>query len=264
MSISTLWREATGRGTQDGSLTHAQAEARTERTPRHVAFIMDGNGRWAKQRGQPRLFGHRAGTQNLRRVLETCGARGIQVVTIYAFSTENWGRPQEEVTGLFQILTEAIGREAPALHANGVQIRHVGSTEGIPARLSNRIDEATKLTAGNTRLILNVAFNYGSRAEIVDAVRRIAASGVAPDSITEQMISDHLYTAGQPDPDLIIRTAGEFRLSNFLLWQSAYAEYYSTQVCWPDFNEDELERALRVYALRDRKYGGVSDGDAEA
>lgn len=263
MSISTLWREATGRGTQGGSGTHAEAADRPVRTPRHVAFIMDGNGRWAKQRGQPRLFGHRAGTQNLRRVLESCGARGVQVVTIYAFSTENWGRPQEEVTGLFQILTEAIGREAPALHANGVQIRHVGSMEGIPARLSNRIGEAIKLTAGNSRLILNVAFNYGSRAEIVDAVRRIATSGVAPEAITEQMISDHLYTAGLPDPDLIIRTAGEFRLSNFLLWQAAYAEYYSTQVCWPDFNEDELDRAIKAYASRDRKFGGVSDGDSD-
>lgn len=257
MPISTLWR-----GTSRKDQTAPVAESHTvdlEQTPQHIAFIMDGNGRWATRRLQPRLFGHKAGTQNLRRILTGCGRRGVRVVTIFAFSTENWGRPEAEVTGLFDILSEAIALEAPALHAEGVQIRHVGSLIGIPDRLAARIREATALTKLNGRLILNVAFNYGSRAEIVEAVRQIVARGVAPDAIDEAMISAHLYTAGLPDPDLIVRTAGEFRLSNFLLWQAAYAEYYSTPTCWPDFDEVELDRAIKTFAARRRKYGGAGD-----
>jgi undecaprenyl diphosphate synthase len=225
------------------------------RVPRHVAFIMDGNGRWAKSRGRPRLFGHRAGTNNLRRVLEASAEAGIAVVTIYAFSTENWDRPRDEVGGLFRILAEAITREAPKLHQNGVQIRHLGSLDGVPATLARRIQEALQLTRNNTGLILNVAFNYGARAEIVAAVRRIVERGVPAESIDEALISRSLYTAGLPDPDLIVRTAGEMRLSNFLLWQAAYAEYYSTPVYWPDFDEHELRRALDAYAGRDRRFG---------
>ena len=263
MPLTSLWRDATRTFATATPVDDTQVAQPIDRTavPRHIAFIMDGNGRWARQRGQPRLFGHRAGTQNLRRVLETCGKLGVEVVTIYAFSTENWGRPQDEVTGLFQILSEAIGREAPALHERGVQIRHLGSLDGIPDRLSSRITDAVRLTAANTNLILNVAFNYGSRAEIVGAVRKLVAAGVTAEQIDEASISASLYTAGLPDPDLIVRTAGEFRLSNFLLWQAAYAEYYSTPTCWPDFDEAELERAVATFAARHRKYGGVDDHD---
>lgn len=227
------------------------------RIPKHIAFIMDGNGRWANSRGQPRLFGHRAGTNNLRRVLEACTRAGVGVTTIYAFSTENWNRSPDEVNGLFSILAEAIAREAPRLHQNGVQIRHLGTLAGVPDRLARRITEALTLTRNNTRLILNVAFNYGGRAEIVDAVRRIVQSGVPAEAISEELLSQHLYTAGLPDPDLIVRTAGEMRLSNFLLWQAAYAEYYSTPVYWPDFDEAELQRALDAFAGRERRFGAV-------
>lgn len=216
---------------------------------------MDGNGRWAAQRGRPRLFGHRAGTTNLRRVLEGCVRAGIKVVTIYAFSTENWRRSPDEVRGLFAILAEAISREAPKLNENGVQIRHLGSLEGVPDTLANRIRGALTLTQGNSRLILNVAFNYGARAELVHAVQEIVRAGIPAGDITEELLARHLYTAGLPDPDLIVRTAGEVRLSNFLLWQAAYAEYYSTPVFWPDFDETELARALDVYAGRERRFG---------
>jgi undecaprenyl diphosphate synthase len=229
------------------------------RVPRHIAFIMDGNGRWARQRGQPRLFGHRAGTNNLRRVLEACARAGIQIVTIYAFSTENWERSPDEVAGLFRILGEAIAREAPKLHENGVQIRHLGTLQGVPEHLARRIREALELTRHNDRLILNVAFNYGGRAEIVEAVRHIVREGIPADAIDESTITARLYTAGLPDPDLIVRTAGEFRLSNFLLWQAAYAEYYSTPVFWPDFDEAELQKALEAYAARERRFGRVPD-----
>jgi len=231
--------------------------AAPRRVPRHIAFIMDGNGRWAQSRGRPRLFGHRAGTMNLRRVLEACARAGVAVVTIYAFSTENWNRSPEEVSGLFNILGEAIAREAPKLHENGVQIRHLGSLEGVPAGLAQRIREALELTRHNQRLILNVAFNYGGRAELVEAVRAIVREGIPPEAIDEQVIAQHLSTAGLPDPDLIVRTAGEMRLSNFLLWQAAYAEYYSTPVYWPDFDEHELERALDAYAARERRFGAI-------
>ena len=230
-----------------------------ERVPRHVAFIMDGNGRWARRRGQPRLFGHRAGTNNLRRVIEACARRGIGVVTIYAFSTENWNRSPDEVSGLFRILAEAIAREAPKLHENGVQIRHLGSLANVPGALAKRIQYALDLTRDNTRLILNVAFNYGGRAEIVEAVRELVSEGARPEEITEEAISRRLYTAGLPDPDLIVRTAGEMRLSNFLLWQAAYAEYYSTPVYWPDFDEHELQRALEAFAGRERRFGAVPE-----
>ncbi|MBI3972904.1 MAG: di-trans,poly-cis-decaprenylcistransferase [Chloroflexi bacterium] len=225
---------------------------------------MDGNGRWAKRRHQPRLFGHRAGTNNLRRVIEACAKAGIGVVTIYAFSTENWERSPEEVYGLFSILGEAIAREAPKLHENGVQIRHLGTLDSVPAGLTRRIKEALDLTRRNDRLILNVAFNYGGRAEIVHAVRQIIREGIPPEEIDERTISRYVYTAGLPDPDLIVRTAGEMRLSNFLLWQAAYAEYYSTPVFWPDFDEVELQRALDAYNARERRFGAVPSGAADA
>lgn len=221
---------------------------------------MDGNGRWAKQRGLPRLAGHKAGAENLRRVLRACGEWGIKYVTIYAFSTENWRRPKEEVEGLFNLLNQYIDQSLPELVKEGVQVRHIGRMDGVPEELQEKIRQVVEATRENDRLILCVAFNYGGRAEIVDAVRRIVAKGYKPEEINEELISSHLYTAGIPDPDLIIRTAGEMRLSNFLLWQSAYAEYYSTPVYWPDFDEEELYKALLDYSRRERRFGLLKEG----
>jgi undecaprenyl diphosphate synthase len=216
---------------------------------------MDGNGRWARERKLPRLMGHRAGTENTRRVLKACGKFGIEMVTLYGFSTENWQRPKDEVQGLFSIFEDAIDREVPELHRNGARLRHLGRIEGLPERLVNKIDRAMELTKDNDRLTLNLAFNYGGRAEIVDATRRIIAEGVDPATIDEELFASYLYTAGLPDLDLFIRTGGEMRLSNFLLWQTAYAEYYTTPTYWPDFDEAELEKALVAYSQRTRKFG---------
>ncbi len=228
-----------------------------ERIPVHVGIIMDGNGRWAQARGLPRLAGHRAGTENLRRVLRATVEFGIRILTIYAFSTENWGRPEDEVHGLLDLMERMIDRELPELHREGVQIRHVGRLERVPERLTRKIQQALELTKENDRLILNVAFNYGGRAEIVDAVRRIIRDGVPPEAVDEALISRYLYTAGLPDPDLIIRTSGEQRVSNFLIWQGAYAEYYITPTYWPDFDKDELYKALVAFNQRDRRFGLV-------
>ena len=225
------------------------------KTPYHLAIIMDGNGGWARSRGLPRLAGHRAGTENVRRILEGCVEHDIRILTLYAFSTENWGRPGAEVRGLMRILEQTIDRELTQLHKNGVQLRHIGRLEGISEEFRRKVREAIELTRRNDRIILNVAFNYGGRAEIVDAVRRIVESGVAPDRLDEHLFSQYLYTAGLPDPDLIIRTAGELRISNFLIWQSAYAEYYATPTYWPDFNEEELYGALLEYDRRERRFG---------
>jgi undecaprenyl diphosphate synthase len=233
------------------------------RVPHHLGIIMDGNGRWARARGLPRVAGHRAGTENIRPVLRAATELGIGVLTIYAFSTENWSRPLEEVTGLMTILGEVIQRETPSLHANGVRIRHSGRLEGINARLQQQIQSAVELTGANRRITLNVAFNYGGRAEIVDAVRHIISDGHAAAAIDEQLISRYLYVADLPDVDLIVRTGGEYRLSNFLLWQSAYAEYYATDTYWPDFDEAELVKALEVYSQRERRFGGVADPPAK-
>jgi len=216
---------------------------------------MDGNGRWAKQRKLPRLLGHRAGTENTHRVLRACGEFGIEIVTLYGFSTENWRRPKGEVNGLFGIFEDAIDREVPELHRNGVRLRHLGRTDRLPERLIQKINSATELTKDNDRLTLNLAFNYGGRAEIVDATRRIIAEGIDPAAIDEELFASYLYTAGLPDLDLFIRTGGEMRLSNFLLWQTAYAEYYTTPTYWPDFDEAELEKALVAYGQRTRKFG---------
>lgn len=229
------------------------------RVPTHVAIIMDGNGRWAKAHGLPRVAGHRAGTENIRRILEACVDFGVKILTIYAFSTENWSRPPEEVESLMRLFGEVIDRETKRLKAQGVQIRHVGSLDRIPEHLKTKMLWAIDETKDNDRLILNVAFNYGGRAEIVNAVRRIIADGLTPEQVTEEVFSSYLYTAGLPDPDLIIRTAGEMRLSNFLIWQSAYAEYYSTPVYWPDFDREELYKALLAYSQRERRYGRVLD-----
>jgi undecaprenyl diphosphate synthase len=228
-----------------------------EKIPEHVAIIMDGNGRWARARGLPRLAGHRAGTENLRRVIRACVEFGIKYLTIYAFSTENWGRPREEVQGLMSIIEEVIDRELDELHREGTQLRHIGRLEGIDPRLKEKVLQAIELTKGNNRLVLNVAFNYGGRDEIVHAVREIVADDVRPEEVDEGLIKRYLYTADCPDPDLIIRTSGELRVSNFLIWQGAYAEWYVTPTYWPDFGRDELLEALRQYSLRDRRFGRV-------
>jgi undecaprenyl diphosphate synthase len=229
-----------------------------QKVPHHAAIIMDGNGRWAQARGLPRIAGHRAGTDNIKPVLEGCVEFGVKILTIYAFSTENWRRPEDEVRGLFALMGEVIRRETQSLHRNGVQVRHVGRLDGISPRLADAIRKSVDLTRGNDRIILNVAFNYGGRAEIVDAVRRIAAEGLPPSEITEEALSRRLYTADLPDPDLIIRTGGDWRLSNFLIWQAAYAEYYSTPTFWPDFGKPQLYQALLEYQQRDRRFGRVS------
>jgi len=225
--------------------------------PQHVAIIMDGNGRWAQGRGLPRLMGHRAGMENVRPILQACSDFGIKILTIYAFSTENWSRPRSEVFGLMRLLREAIDREAESLHRNDVQVRHIGRLAGLSPQLARSIRRTTELTKDNHRITLNVAFNYGGRAEILDAVRRLIATGVPEQEITEELFSRQLYTSCQPDPDLIIRTGGEMRLSNFLIWQAAYAEYYATPVYWPEFSREELRRALHAYAQRERRFGKV-------
>lgn len=223
--------------------------------PYHLAIIMDGNGRWAQSRGLPRLAGHRAGTKNLRRVLREAKKLGIKILTIYAFSTENWRRPQEEVRGLMTLLEEFIVREMKELHKEGVKINHLGRLEGVAPELQRKIMEATELTRHNTGLTVNVAFNYGGRQEILDAVRAMLADHVNAEDVSEALFSRYLYTNDQPDPDLIVRTSGEARISNFLIWQGAYAELYSTQVFWPDFDEVELRKAVDHYARRERRFG---------
>jgi len=223
--------------------------------PRHVAIIMDGNGRWAKSRGLPRTAGHRQGKENLRRILEACVEFGVDILTIYAFSTENWDRPPAEVSVLMSILNLVLDQEVKKLHENGVQVRHIGSLEGVDERLQQKIVDACEFTKDNDRLILNVAFNYGGRDEITRAIQQIIRDGVPADAITEDLIDSYLSTADLPDPDLIVRTSGEFRLSNFLLWQGAYSEYYSTPTFWPDFDEEELLKALWAFSKRRRRFG---------
>ena len=223
--------------------------------PRHVAVIMDGNGRWAKARNMPRLSGHRSGTKALRRLIEACTEFGIPYLTIYAFSTENWKRPAHEVRGLMFLLEEVIERQLDELDAEGVRIKHVGWLDKVPSHLAAAIKGAEQRTAKNRRLTLSVAFNYGSRAEIVRAVRALVEEGVNADEIDEAAIESRLETAGLPDPDLVIRTSGELRLSNFLMWQAAYAEIYSTPVLWPDFDRETLLDALLSFAGRERRFG---------
>ena len=225
--------------------------------PYHLAIIMDGNGRWARRRGLPRLAGHRAGMENIRRVIEGCTDFGVQMLTIYAFSTENWQRPPEEVQGLMRILEEVIDERTQEFHEKGIRLNHLGRLEGLAEALQRKVRYAVDLTRENSKFVLNIAFNYGGRAEIVDAARRLLAEGVDPNTLDEVTFSRYLYTAGLPDPDLIIRTAGEMRLSNFLIWQTAYAEYYSTPTFWPDFDKQELYKALLAYSQRERRFGKV-------
>ena len=223
--------------------------------PNHIAFIMDGNGRWAEQHGLPRLEGHRAGIESARSVIECLGEYHIGYVTLYSFSTENWQRPEDEVRGLLKILKESIGKETAEFHKRGVRIRHLGRLEELPPHLKLAIKRAVELTKNNTQMTLSFAFNYGSRLEILDAVRSIITEGIPPRDIDDKLFNSYLYTAGLPDVDLVIRTGGDLRISNFLLWQSAYSEYYFTEVLWPDFNTEELEKALVSYSQRQRRFG---------
>lgn len=218
---------------------------------------MDGNGRWAKEHNLPRIEGHRAGTENIRHVIEIFTEFRIPYLTLFAFSTENWSRPRSEVRGLFQILGNVIDRESQALHKNGIKIRHLGRLDGLSQMLQKRVQKALELTKNNTRMTVGIAFNYGGRAEILDVVHRLIKEGTAAEAIDEALFSSHLYTSDLPDPDLIIRTAGEMRLSNFLLWQAAYSEYYFTPTFWPDFDREEIEKALTAYSQRQRRFGGL-------
>lgn len=234
--------------------------------PVHVGIVMDGNGRWAAQRGLPRLEGHRAGAHRVREVAEAAIDFGVQILTLYAFSTENWARPEEEVSGLMTLLEETIAREQDAVAEQHIRVRSIGRRDAVPSTLQVAIDQLQKATSHNDRLTINFAFNYGGRGEIVDAVREIVTAGVPAAQISEETIAQHLYTRNLPDPDLVIRTAGEMRLSNFLLWQAAYAEYYSAHVYWPDFGREAFYEALANYSRRERKYGGLGgswNGTAE-
>jgi len=224
--------------------------------PTHVAIIMDGNGRWAKERGLPRLEGHRAGTENIRRIIETFAKYQVKYLTLYAFSTENWKRPQGEVKGLMQILSRVIKRETKALHKEGIKLCHLGRLERLSEKLQQQVQYAIELTKNNTKMTLCIAFDYSSRAEILDAMKRIIGEGITPDRVDENLFSRYLYSEGLPDPDLIIRTGGETRLSNFLLWQSAYSEFYFTPIPWPEFDEEEIKKALLAYSKRERTFGG--------
>ena len=234
------------------------------RVPRHVAIIMDGNGRWATQRGLPRVAGHRAGTENIRRVIERFHEHGVQYLTLYAFSTENWRRPEPEVRALIRLLSRFIKRELEHFRRNNVRLRMLGHIDTLPDWLQREVLHAIEVTAENTGLNLNVCFSYGGRDDIVNAVRRVIEAGLRPEEVTEETFASFLSTAGMPDPDLIIRTAGEQRISNFLLWQCAYAELYFTDTYWPDFGREDIDLALAEYGRRKRKFGGLLEEDLRA
>jgi len=227
------------------------------RFPNHVAIVPDGNGRWAEQRGLPRLKGHRAGAQNMWRIIKYLNEYPIKYVTLYGFSTENWSRPEDEVGGLFQILGSFIKNKTSEIHKGGIKLCHIGRMEELPQWLQRAISGAVELTRENTRVVLTLAFNYGGRAEIVDATRRLIADGVPAQKVDEELFANYLYTNGLPDVDLLIRTANELRLSNFLIWQSAYSEFYSTDVLWPDFRKKDIDEALLAYNQRQRRFGGL-------
>jgi undecaprenyl diphosphate synthase len=231
------------------------------RVPRHVAIIMDGNGRWAKERGLPRAAGHRAGAENIRRVIERFQDHGIEYLTVYAFSTENWRRPPTEVNAIIRLLDRFIRRELENLDQNGVRLQHLGHIETLPELLQSRVRNAIERTAGNDRLVLNICFSYGGRDELVMAVRRLIGEGVDADEVDEAAIAARLFTGGMPDPDMVIRTGGDTRISNFLLWQCAYSELYFTNAYWPDFGREDIDIALAEYGRRKRRFGGLSDTD---
>jgi undecaprenyl diphosphate synthase len=240
------------------------ADVLVERRPRHIAVIMDGNGRWAKRQGLPRIEGHRRGVSSVRRVVEESTRLGLRQLTLYCLSSENWKRPARELSFLMHLLEQYMIEERQTLLRQNVRVSIIGRRDGIPADTLREIDKTIQLSAANTGTRLCLAINYGGRGEIVDAVRRIAAEvrlgTLAPEAIVESTIAERLYTAGMPDPDLLIRTAGEMRVSNFLLWQISYAELWVTNRCWPEFREEDLHAAIRDFAGRDRRFGGLSGG----
>lgn len=226
--------------------------------PTHIAIIMDGNGRWATSRGLPRAEGHRQGTEALRKVIRASVDFGIKYLTIYAFSTENWARPKDEVSGLMMLLEHVVVNELDELNRSGVRIQHIGRLEALSPSLRKKILNAIEVTKHNDTLILNIAWNYGGRDEIVQAVQRIIQDGVKPEDVNEELIKKYLFTSDSPDPELLIRTSGEMRISNFLLWQTAYSEWVVTPVYWPDFDAECLRQAIIEYGNRDRRFGKVS------
>ncbi len=243
----------------------SKAELDSTRMPNHVAVIMDGNGRWARRRGKPRTEGHRAGAVAARAIIEHCARLKLKQLTLYSFSIENWSRPAEEVNTLMRLYIEYLISQRPVMLKNNIRFRQIGRREGLPPDVLEELDRTIAALDHNTGMTLCLAVNYGSRAEITDAVRAIArkvqAGALHPDAITEETIAGNLYTAGMSDPDLLIRTAGEMRVSNYLLWQISYAELYVTDVCWPDFTEAEFDRALADYAKRERRFGGLGPVD---
>ena len=233
--------------------------------PRHVAIVMDGNGRWARKRFMPRVFGHKFGMETVVQTVEACADRGVEFLTVYAFSSENWKRPEEEVSGLMNLVLVGVARYLARLAEKGIRVVVVGDRAAVSERVRDAWAEAEAKTAGNTRLTLNVAFNYGGRWDIVQACRKAAAEPGGVESLSEEALARHMALAHCPDPDLFIRTGGEVRISNFLLWQLAYAELHFTDCLWPDFDEKELDRALAAFASRDRRFGGVKvAGPAES
>jgi undecaprenyl diphosphate synthase len=237
-------------------------EIQFDRLPVHVAVIMDGNGRWAAQRHLPRVEGHRAGIDSVRDSVETAARLGIQVLTLYAFSMENWKRPATEVGTLMQLLKRYLRSELDTLLKNDIRFRVIGRMEDLSPDIQDELHAAIQRTAGSRGMLFNIALNYGGRAEIVDAARRAITSGVRPEDLDEQLFASFLYTAGQPDPDLLIRTSGEMRVSNYLLWQIAYAEIYVTETLWPDFRRTHLLEAVLAYQKRERRYGGINPAPA--
>lgn len=230
--------------------------------PQHVAIILDGNGRWAKSRRLPRTQGHLEGVKRVDDAIDTCIKMGIKVLTVYVFSTENWNRPKNEVSMLIHTLVAVLNRKVKKMHEAGVRLQFIGRRQGIPDQVTKGFEDATQLTKNNTRITVNVAFNYGGRTEILDAVDQIindVQSGkIRKEDVTEKLFGDYLYTRGLPDPDLLIRTSGEKRISNFLLWQLSYAEFYFTDKFWPDFDETEFRKAIEDFQSRERRYGGLS------
>lgn len=223
--------------------------------PKHIAIIMDGNGRWAKKRGLPRTLGHKAGVEAIRGIVKECNKLGIKYLTLYAFSTENWVRPQDEVNALMNLLVEYLKNEFEELNSNNVVINHIGDISKLPKKCQDELISAYNKTKNNTGVVLNLALNYGGRNEIVSAINEILKSNIK--SITEEEFNKYLYTANMPDPDIIIRPSGEQRLSNFMLWQCAYSEFWYADICWPDFKADDLHKAIYDYQKRDRRFGGI-------
>jgi undecaprenyl diphosphate synthase len=232
--------------------------------PQHIAIIMDGNGRWARERRRPRLEGHRAGLKAIRRVMTACDELGVAVLSLYAFSTENWTRPRAEVQGLMRLFSQTLDREIDELDAEGVQVRVTGRREGLAPALLKKIEASEQRTRKNQRRVLNLLINYGGRAEIVDAVRRLAAAGLDPAELHDEDITRSLYNPDLPEPELVIRTAGEQRISNFLIWETAYSEFHFTDTLWPDFGKEDLVQAIAAFNARERKFGGLSATDPGA